>query len=296
MTFVKNLYADMIDKRLWPLALVLLVALIAVPVVLSKEAEKSTVEPTPPTEVLGGGASSLLGETKPVVSLEGAGSFRRHVGHLSRKNPFTQQARGSAPATSQSSTPPGGTGAVPTTGSTATPPAVSVPPTTTQPPTTQPKQFNYTATVKFGEIGKTEKKKLSPTDALPNTDDPVLVFMGASSGGKEAVFVVSSTATARGDGECKPSELKCNFLRLKAGDVEFLEVAGENDTVTTYQLDLIKLGATVASKAHASSSKHEVGPKRHGARAHSARAKHNRHALTAKTARKIFKALTLIGF
>src|SRR5206468_642806 len=47
MSLVNNLWKDMVDKRLWPVALVLVVALVAIPVVLAKPAPKGPAAPTP---------------------------------------------------------------------------------------------------------------------------------------------------------------------------------------------------------------------------------------------------------
>ena len=80
--------------------------------------------------------------------------------------------------------------------------------------------------------------------------------MGASAGGKTAVFVVFAGAAPRGDGTCKPSAAKCNFLYLKQGEVELFDVGAPDGSVTTYELDLDKIGVkTVSSSAAHSSAK-----------------------------------------
>ena len=50
-TFLSDLWADLREKRLWPVALLLLVALVAVPVVLAKPgAEPAPPPPAPPSQ------------------------------------------------------------------------------------------------------------------------------------------------------------------------------------------------------------------------------------------------------
>ena len=44
---LRNVYDDLVERKLWPVALILVVALIAIPVVLSKPASESTPAPAP---------------------------------------------------------------------------------------------------------------------------------------------------------------------------------------------------------------------------------------------------------
>jgi hypothetical protein len=283
MTFAKSLWSDLVEKRLWPLALGLVVALIAVPVVLSRPAGENEPQTSPSgPSFLGGESSSLLGETKPIVSLGREGGFRKHIARLGRKNPFVQQAQPGGKAEG-AITPGAGadTGAsVPGTG--AELPTPTVPTTPTSPGQTV---YQYTATVRFGKIGETSTKTLDLTDALPSDEDAVTIFLGAD--GDDALFLVSTNVTARGDGRCEPSESNCSILRMKKDDVEFFEVSGAGDTVTTYELELQRIG-----KKQLSSSTPGLQSKSPLPKARSQRAQRARQALRAK---KIFKALDLLG-
>ena len=42
MSLARGIWADLVDKRLWPVALALVVAAVAIPVLLHKEADKVT--------------------------------------------------------------------------------------------------------------------------------------------------------------------------------------------------------------------------------------------------------------
>ncbi|MDX6675481.1 MAG: hypothetical protein QOH11_2899, partial [Solirubrobacteraceae bacterium] len=42
MSFARGIWADLVDKRLWPVALALVVAAVAIPVLLHKQADKVT--------------------------------------------------------------------------------------------------------------------------------------------------------------------------------------------------------------------------------------------------------------
>src|SRR4030095_17178805 len=69
---------------------------------------------------------------------------------------------------------------------------------------------------------------------------------------KKARFLVSSQATARGDGTCMPSESNCQIVSLSKGDVEFFEVALSAETVITYELELTDIKLHEVKKASTS--------------------------------------------
>ena len=77
--FARDVFDDMVERKLWPVALILLVALIAIPVVLAKPASESTA-PLPgaaATAPAVSGASSPLTAFEPVVSAAHDGASRR---------------------------------------------------------------------------------------------------------------------------------------------------------------------------------------------------------------------------
>jgi hypothetical protein len=270
MTLARHIFSDLVEKRLWPVALALAIALIAIPVGLSKSPSQHAATGRTGNSPLAGEWSKLLGETAPVVSLAAENStptYRKRLARLRSKNPFIQQAI--VKATTQGSGSSGSTSSTSGTGGSVPPPVapVSLPNTTPTSPSTgtgsqpsQPQQFNYTATVSFGLEGKTSKKTLLPTDPLPNADSPIVVFMGASDGGKKAVFVVFAGASPRGVGECKPSADKCNFLYLKKDDVELFDVTATDGSVTTYELALEKIGVKTVSSSASHASKTDGRP------------------------------------
>jgi hypothetical protein len=261
MSFVRNLYADLIEKRLWPVAVVLLVALVAIPILVAKPATESgsTAPTTVDTALLGADSAAVIGETKPVVSLGSDGGFRKHIARLGRKDPFIQQAKDKASNTSENATVQAGgtTGPTGTTlGPTGTTPTETPGSTTT--PTTpsggkQPvKVYEWAASVKFGKIDQTKSETVKPAEFMPSENNPVLLFLGADKSGKKALFLVSSEATSRGDGTCTPSESSCKIVKLAKGDVQFFEVALSADTVITYELELTDIKLQEVKKAKTS--------------------------------------------
>jgi len=242
VTFVRNLWADLVEKRLWPVAVALLVALVAIPVLVAKPAgETASTGATPPADnaLLGADSAALIGETKAVVTLGSDGGFRKHVEHLDRKNPFIQQATDRGKTSAEGATVEAGDG---TSGSGTSTPTTETPSSTTPSGGEQPiKLYEYVAKVKFGRIDKAKEETVTPAEFMPSESNPVLLFLGADETGKDAMFLVSAEATARGDGTCVPSESNCQIVRMSKGDIQFFEVALSAETVVTYELELVDI-------------------------------------------------------
>jgi hypothetical protein len=251
MTLVKNILHDLVEKRLWPVALLLCGALIAVPVVLKKD-------PAPPASSASGPSTAELADAASVVALDDPSRTRLNVGDP--RNPFSPNkppaARTSGDKgddTPSSSTPTGGGeagttegaagggggggggGAVPDGGSTDGGTGGG---TTPIPDPPAPGTMAWTLDVKFGKDGDTKPlKSLAPGRALPSSSDPLLIYLAAVNGGKGARFLVSSDARPQGDGKCEPSAKACTEITLMDGDTAFFDVAKGDETVQ-YELEL----------------------------------------------------------
>jgi hypothetical protein len=78
---------------------------------------------------------------------------------------------------------------------------------------------------------------------LPGQANPLLIFLGASKNGANAVFLVDSTLTAAGEGKCKPSNTDCAFLYLGAGsEHELTNDEGDSYTLRVDQIRRVKAG------------------------------------------------------
>jgi hypothetical protein len=259
MSVLNNTWRYLVQRKLWPVAVLLLAALVAVPMVMAKDPEPAA---TPPVAATKSSQSTLA--TEPIVALAGPGdrAKRRHV-LGSSKNPFkpavlakpvkTPTAATEAPKQAATETPSSG-GSTPG----ASAPNVGVTPVTPQTgPTTPKKRFEmFELTVRFGassadaELPRSDLKRL---EALPSADLPVLVYLGVLDDKKTAVFLVDSGVVSQGDGACKPSRTSCETIHLKAGETEFFDVVGEDgQQAAQYQLDLVKIrrkATTSAKKA-----------------------------------------------
>lgn len=244
MTFLRNLQHDLVDKKLWPLALVLVLALIAVPVLLGGGDPVSAPAPATATSPTASAAAAAPSRSEVAVAVEEPG-LRKRAGRT--RDPFRQQyvakvvTTAATVAAPTSSKPSGSTPATtPSTGTATTPTAPST--TTEKPKTPEADPLDvYRVSLRFGEPGaqKTlrDVARLSP---LPNAERPFFVFLGVLSGGKKAVFLVSSDATATGDGSCRPSKTNCETVEMEKGDTEFFDLETESGIVQ-YQLDLVTL-------------------------------------------------------
>ena len=253
MTTLRNIWADLVEKRLWPVALVLAAGLLAVPLVLAKGAD----EPALPA----GGAviAATATDDTEVVTLDVEPTVRRHDGR--GRDPFVQP-EGSTPEKAQAlesstTSDDGGSGG----GAASTDPAPDT--SGDEPASSEPKKTvtttSYTADLRFGQADSMKTlrdvERLTP---LPSASSPFFVFLGAKGGGKTLVFLVSSDAKATGDGTCKPSKSACETIELQAGDTEFFDLTTA-DGVQQYQMDIIKIEKTTTTSKASKSARAAQG-------------------------------------
>jgi hypothetical protein len=271
MSFVTDTWRQLVRRRLWPVALLLLAAIAAVPLLLAKDPEPTAVPPAPAAD---SGTKLAVDTSDPVVKVASAdGARRRHVLGAS-KDPFepapakkVKKSKGSAESSATptaTSSPDSGSPSSPSAGGgSAAPDSTSVSgpaPTVVTPP--KPKKKVYpagTLIVRFNGA----KKHIAPLEALPSTDEPAIVYTGTTDGGKAAVFMLDSSIVAQGDGDCQPSPEECQTLVLRKGDTEFFDyksddaAAGSGTAATTgdgngFELDLLDV---VRSKKASTSRK-----------------------------------------
>jgi hypothetical protein len=281
-TFFIDLWHDLREKRLWPVAVGLLAAIVAVPAVLFKpeSAPSLPADPAPHT-----GASAL-----PVVSVAAGPTQGSRLEAFSQKNPFkpmkdlakdtspsggsgsggsgsggsgsggsTSGGSGSGGSTTGGST-SGGTGSGGTGGTGGTSPSSPSGPSV--------QWFHYVADFSFGVSGKRPKEyKSAPSlTLLPDEKNPSIVFLGVADDHKSAVFFISDpTFTAVGEGKCNASGAACRFVTLdltESGDEEnFSSIDGS----VSYDVKLLDVKREDLSTAKSGAPK--TAPKSVGKRA-----------------------------
>jgi hypothetical protein len=265
--FLLDLWHDLQAKRLWPVAAVLGIALVAVPVVLSKSSETPAPAPVqavrkaPDPKDLKALASVKLDE----ASLERGSSLDT----FDPSDPFrppkaiTKRSLESsgAPSTVKSGEPSTSTGG--DTGSTgggdtgstgggdtgSTGGGTTGGTTTGGGTPTQTAQYRYVADVTFAANGhKRHIKGLERLDMLPNQASPLLLFLGVTPNGGNAVFLVDSTLKAAGEGKCKPRARECAFLYIGPGsEHEFTNEDGDSYTLKIDEIRKVRVDGSAAA-------------------------------------------------
>ena len=238
MSVPRNMLKELLERKLWPIALVLVIALVAVPVLLTKKAPTDIV--TPPT----GPLPYSSGTTLPAISVQTSPGSSNLAGK--GRNPFTPQhvattstitttipttttpPTGASTGTTSvgsggSSTGSGSSGATvapattPTVSTTPTKPAPTTPPkpapTTLTP--TQSYHVSLALTEANGNLNTIDP--LERLSILPNKQQPMLIDLGVLQGGKSMLFVVEPGTVVSGAGTCTPGPIDCEILTLKPG-------------------------------------------------------------------------------
>lgn len=283
-TFFIDLWHDLRERRLWPVAVGLLAAIVAVPAILFKPVSDatppSTVAPKPsglatlPVVTVDSGptrgskleafSATEKNPFKPMKDLakapaasggpgtsgpgaSGSGSSSGGSGSGSGSSAGGGSGSGSSGGGSGStgsgsgSTGGGSTGGSSHAGSTASP-SGSTPSSGSTPPTMS--WFRYAADFSFGKTGQKAKtfKSVSNFTLLPNEATPAVVFVGAGSDGKSAMFYVADAAfTADGEGTCNAAGAACRYVTLKVGDSTDEETFSAVDGSVSYDLKLLKI-------------------------------------------------------
>jgi hypothetical protein len=270
--FLLDLWQDLQAKRLWPVAAGLLLALVAVPVVLSKSSEAPAPAPVqavrkaPDPKDLKALASVKLDDAalergSSLDTFDPSDPFRPPKAIAKRS-----RAETSAPSTVTSNQPSGGSGGGSTgstgdtgstggdTGSTGGGTTGGTTGGTGGGTPTQTAQYRYVADVTFSANGhKRHIKGLERLDMLPNEASPLLLFLGVTPNGGNAVFLVDSTLKAAGEGKCKPRARECAFLYIGPGSEH--EFTNEDGDSYTLQIDEIRKVRVDGSAAAASRKK-----------------------------------------
>jgi len=240
MSVPRNMLKELVDRKLWPIALVLVIALVAVPVLLTKKAPTDIV--TPPS----GPLPYSSGKTLPAISVQTAPGNSNLAGK--GRNPFTPQhvattsttatvaSVTTTPATGTTTTSTGTTGTSSansggsgTGASTTTTPATPPAPTSTTPaPAPKPAPTGLTATQAYQvslaitthDGGVNTIDPLKRLSILPSKQQPMLVELGVLQGGHSVLFVVEPGTVVSGAGTCTPGPIDCEILSLNPGQTE----------------------------------------------------------------------------
>jgi hypothetical protein len=288
-----DLWHDLRAKRLWPVAVVLLAGIVAVPFVLAKKAEEPTVAPpAPAAEAEAPKADGPAGLAQVKLGELGQGTGSSLSSFKDPSNPFAPPRKvldrisaeaedagadggssgGSGTGSSAPSidgdvnfniggsegagvadTPTGDTGGG-GTGDTGDTGDTPVPPPVDGGEKTTTVNYTYVADVTFRANNDRRKiKAMEKLDILPDRANPLLIFLGVTENAGNAVFLVDSALAAAGEGSCKPSRSECAFLYLGPGSEH--EFTNDEGDSYTLRVDEIRRVKLDDGKQKAGASK-----------------------------------------
>jgi hypothetical protein len=260
--FLIDLWADLREKRLWPVAVLLAAGLVAVPLVVAKPAREPQPEgpdparqaelmPDPGVEVLaakdsaGAGSALDLFDPKdpfrPPQAVIDAGKSEESGSKPSAGG--GESAKGEPGASSGGTGPSGGTGGGSAPGGTTAP----------KPPAIKTEQYAYVVDLFFRTGERTRRiKGFRRLGFLPSERNPLLLFLGVGANLNNAVFLVDSTLEAHGEGTCKPSGDKCSLLYLGVGELHyFTEDDGDTYVLQVDQIRRVKVSGRASASRRA---------------------------------------------
>jgi hypothetical protein len=260
LAFVSQLIDDLRTRRLWPIAAALLVALVAVPVLLSNSGSSPAVgsQAQPPAP-----AATAL----PAVSVQGAAAHVRLSGH--GRDPFAQQSLPRAVTTTATSLSSGATGTAASSSSTTTSigsqsstqsstqsvssaTGAGTPATGTtraaKPTPAAPgpglrgtETYDVVFAITDGAGNFHTVSSLRRMSVIPSLASPALVELGVLQGGRRVLFAVQRGTLLRGPGSCVPGRLDCEILSLAPGQVEAIARRGANNSVSVHELSVARI-------------------------------------------------------
>ena len=241
-----DLYWDLRDRHLLPLAILLVIALIAAPFLLagSSESESDSEGATGATATTSGamvhGGGALVAESTP-----GLRDYHHRLEQLATKNPFRQQfaddpseAEGGESGTSSESTPETfSTGSPSTSGGGGS----------SEPSSGGLTYFSFAIDVRVSSgqdaQNSTVRRNLPELTMLPSREVPAAIFMGVTKDRKKALMLISSDVQAIfGDSKCVLGSQTCQMLALEIGLPETFVYggAGKTYTIELRKIDLVE--------------------------------------------------------
>jgi hypothetical protein len=222
--FFGDVIYDLRQRNLLLVAIMLVVGIVAVPVLISTSGPGASAGPVGLTA----NASAVAhpeGESAVVAYQPGVRNFKQRLNDLSAKDPFKQQYPAAAAPTldqaTSTSTSVSGGGSSTTVGSTGSGSTGGNGSGKTKTKVkTETQTYVYETDVLVGESGGvlTRLNRIPQFQFLPGPDKPVLVYLGTTSGGTQALFLVSTdVSSVGGQGTCFPTADKCQLLGLNPG-------------------------------------------------------------------------------
>jgi len=292
MSFFKGILNDLVQRRLWPVPLALIAAIVAVPVVLAKSPQTHPAASASPNAAPGAGT--------PVASIRVANATKEARLASRSRDPFTQQllakatgavtgaaaaaggSTGSTAVVAGGSTPGGGgvsaagglgassgssvgtsvsggagTGSAPSRPAPVAPSSVKQAPAHSGLTSTEAYHVALSTTNPAGGVEPIDPLvRLTP---VPSEQQPLLVELGVLKGTNHVLFAVQPGAALHGPGSCIPGPVDCEIVSLAPGQTESVAPSGSGQAGTLFQITGVSVDryatAADASKARADVSR-----------------------------------------
>lgn len=247
--FLSDLYYDIRDRRLLPVILLILVAIVAAPILLKDEAEELPPPRVPATTAPG--SQPAAEKTLTVVkSAPGLRDYKERLRRQSPSNPFKQQHTGPV-----------------LEGSELNEQTTTTTETSSGEPAPSPGSggierhlifFAFGIDVRISKArtkpdGTVEQSEPEDRDRvlapapLPGAAVPVVTYMGLGDKGHNPLFLVSDDVSAVfGEGKCISGTGRCELIELKPGFPEIFEY-GENHV--RYKINVLNVVRVVTGKS-----------------------------------------------
>jgi hypothetical protein len=271
----RDLRNDLVDRNLWPVALLLCVAIVAIPVVLSRGGDAAVSAPAPAP------APQVDGTATNAIELVGPPTIKSRPG--TQVDPFRQPAKKKTAATSGAVAPAGATpsaAAAPSAGSpSAASPSAAAPsggtPSTGAPsadvtPVVNPASVYYRTEVRWSLAAVSPARPISRLTPLGDTDERGVLYLGVSNLGY-AMFLLSPNAQAEATDDDQPGKLKlgcvdttnCRLIALKTGASQVVMVPpADGGKARRYHLQAVsakRVVTTVAAARRMRAKEHSEG-------------------------------------
>ena len=224
--FFGDVVYDLRSRGLLPVAILLVVAMVAVPILVTRGGNDSSAGSLQPTA---GTTKTPPEAERAVVSYDpGLRNYKKRLHGLSAQNPFKQPnvpSSESASALNSTVTTPttvsgGSSGSASGSSGSASPSTGASTGTTV---TRRLYLYHAVADISVGETSQPLKRHrhIKAFTPLPNQVAPVMIYLGSALNQKRAYFSISkSVDQLTGPGTCVPSPTDCSLLAIAPGQSE----------------------------------------------------------------------------
>ena len=255
---LKRIARDLVDKKLWPVAVALLAALVAVPLLIGGSSAEEAPAPVAvaATAPDGPGSKSLITVVDQAVTGKDTRPGRVADPFYDPPEPPAQPtASGGAATDTGAASTGGGTPSGDSPSSTA--PATPAAPAPTARPAEEPAY--YRTVVRWYETEPGKPQPISRLEPFGGLADPAALYLGVTrSGGNYAVFLLGPDATSDGEAKCD-DEPNCRVIGLKSGQSQIITVQPpDGGAARRYHLEVVSVKAVETDAAKARSMRAKV--------------------------------------